>query len=554
MNEAGVERCTVLANGQPRDLLHIQKRIKAKDAVMLLITGDGGASDLAAAKVLQWKKKKLQNEIAEHHDEAKSGAPGMVWLLLGFMVQQCGIWSLYHDVALGSCIMGWLLMSAASLGILLQHQEESLEFHGSLWLLAVAAFPVWVTSYIYEDFAVASASMVAMALLMVKAYYTLQHNMAYGDREDRIFSWALTLTLIISLFVYGGSSFLPGFEYRDHISACPSQGDMSVLTGDQKSFYGRWNRHDENDGRCGRAAVTLSIFSCFFFLHMTLCNESEWGCVPQWCGVPQWCNCCCFRKQVELKDIKTFIEKIVERTTEVYGGGKQSGDRRYSQLVSMPEASTNQDKWDWRKVAWDNLTHLDKRLVCRLLNKNLLNPVECPYLTYCDVRNLKIAYSLLDHAVSTRHQADGPDTGRGSSAGFELQVPADADQRALICVDISDKCQISNVYKSISQLMTYQSLADDEFGYGRQRREKEMVDACMLQIAEMRIQARFWSRVSDILQTLMFLLQFFTVFLPMYKVSPKTTTFVCGTFLTADYGPRTANANLSDGSGPDSVD
>lgn len=300
-----------------------------------------------------------------------------------------------------------------------------------------------------------------MVLLMIKAGYTLT-EIKSGDRHDRLLSWGLTVALVILLFAYGRSSFLPGFEYKDHFSACPSQGDESVLTGDEKGFSGRWRIDDDEHGRCGHAAITLSIFSCFFFFHMTLCNESEWGCMPRSC----FCGC---RKKAELKDIKMFIEKIVARTTETYGGGsKQSGDGKYRQLIERPDflvpmgsdIRTLQPKWDWRNEAWDNLTYLDKRLVCRLLNKNLLNAVECPYLTYSDARNLKIAYSLLDHAVSIRHQTDesaADDTARHSFAGFELQVPADADQRALICVDISDKKQIANVYKSISQLMTYTS-------------------------------------------------------------------------------------------------
>ena len=95
----------------------------------------------------------------DRHDEVKSGAPGMIWLVLGFILQQCGIWSLYYDVGMGGCVMGWGLMASASLGILLQQQEESLEFHGSLWVLAVVAFPAWVASYIYQYFVCALASM-----------------------------------------------------------------------------------------------------------------------------------------------------------------------------------------------------------------------------------------------------------------------------------------------------------------------------------------------------------------------------------------------------------
>ena len=122
-------------------------------------TSDALLVRTAAANVLQWKKRKLQDEMVDRHDEVKSGAPGMIWLVLGFILQQCGIWSLYYDVGMGGCVMGWGLMASASLGILLQQQEESLEFHGSLWVLAVVAFPAWVASYIYQYFVCALASM-----------------------------------------------------------------------------------------------------------------------------------------------------------------------------------------------------------------------------------------------------------------------------------------------------------------------------------------------------------------------------------------------------------
>ena len=47
------------------------------------------------------------------------------------------------------------------------------------------------------------------------------------------------------------------------------------------------------------------------------------------------------------------------------------------------------------------------------------------------------------------------------------------------------------MFKKITQLVTYQSLVDSEFGYGRQLREQQMITAWRIKIAELRVMPRF---------------------------------------------------------------
>jgi hypothetical protein len=547
MNQAGVERCTTLASGLPKDLLHIQKRIKAKDAIFLLATGDGQASDHAATKVLQWKKKKLQNEANAHQRTEKKAAEGIGWLLLSFLIQQAGIWTLYRDVAGVACVVGWAVMATASLGTLLKYEEEMYEFHLALWVLAIVCFPAWVVAYIYENEVGMILATTGMIALMCQAWHEYQ-DIDKGDRGRRLVSFAGTAVLLCGLMLYGVRHiFMPGSQ-QDHLSSCPSQGSAAVLTGERETFEDRMRRENE-DGRCFYATLDLCVFSCFFFLHMTMCNESEWACIPNaltkiLLNIESFFSCvsCGVYESGHrgAEDVMWFIGQILDRSMKVLGTDvdidiRSSGssrkwdvlveDENQQQISHSKSTQKPRKEWDWRQDAWAELSDRDKRMVCRLLNKNLIDKNEWPYLTYRDVRTLKSAYSLLEDESPQDNEPEedeGEGEGGGGAGGgdpqqkrnsqrefhsSELDIPHDADPRELICVDLSDKYQIQNVYRSISQLMTYQSLVDNEFGYGRQHREHNMIQAWQLKIAELRLMAKFWSRLSDYLQTAMFLLQ-----------------------------------------------